>query len=289
MKDHTWIQREEYPFRSRFFDLDAGRMHYIDEGEGKPVLMIHGNPTWSFLYRHIIKGLSKTRRCIAVDLLGFGLSDKPFDWSYLPKEHAKNINILIDSLKLKDLTIIGQDWGVPIGLSCALKNPENIEKLVIMNSWMWPVADDPHFRTFSKVLGGPLGRLLIGRFNLFIKVLMKTVFVDKSRFTELVHKHYAIPQKNPRWRRGSQIFLKQIIGSTNWLESLWRQREKIADKETLLIWGMKDAALREKELHQWMKLFKKCKTVKLYNTGHYVQEERGRELVPLIENFLINK
>ncbi|NBC18401.1 MAG: alpha/beta fold hydrolase, partial [Bacteroidetes bacterium] len=90
-------------------------MHYVDEGDGPPVLMLHGNPTWSFLYRHLVRGLSDRYRCVAPDYLGFGLSDKPPGWTYRPVDHARHIAHLIDTLALRDLTLVVQDWGGPIG------------------------------------------------------------------------------------------------------------------------------------------------------------------------------
>lgn len=114
MHEALWIDRKEYPFKSHFLQLEMGKMHYIDEGSGEPIVMVHGNPTWSFLYRHLIKGLSKNYRCIAIDNIGFGLSDKPADWSYYPEDHAKNLYLLIEKLDLKGITLIVQDWGGPI-------------------------------------------------------------------------------------------------------------------------------------------------------------------------------
>ncbi|MGF1671643.1 MAG: alpha/beta fold hydrolase, partial [Balneolaceae bacterium] len=95
MNNANWIDRKEYPFESRYFEVPAGRLHYVDEGAGDPVVMVHGNPTWSFLYRDLIKRLKPNYRCIALDHLGFGLSDKPIGWSYLPEDHARNLSALI--------------------------------------------------------------------------------------------------------------------------------------------------------------------------------------------------
>ena len=117
MSEADWIDRDEYPFESHYIQVPAGRMHYVDEGSGQPVVMVHGNPTWSFLYRKVIKRLQPEYRCIAMDHLGFGLSDKPKDWSYLPAEHSTNLATLIEGLGLKNITLVVQDWGGPIGLS----------------------------------------------------------------------------------------------------------------------------------------------------------------------------
>jgi haloalkane dehalogenase len=286
MKDTSWIDRNEYPFESKFIQLDMGRMHYIDEGEGEPIVMLHGNPTWSFLYRHLVKGLSPIYRCVAVDYIGFGLSDKPPTWSYLPEDHAKNVEDLIEKLDLKDITLVVQDWGGPIGLSYALDHPGNVKRLVIMNTWAWPVSDDVHFRRFSRFLGGRLGKLLITRFKFFEKTIMRKLAKNKERFTKQVHKHYIKQFSSHNDRKGIWIFPKEIIGSTKWFDSLWSKKERIKDIPALLVWGMRDMAFREKELQTWEDLFSRSKTAKLKGVGHYVQEEAGPDLIPIITKFL---
>jgi len=283
---NEWIDKKEYPFRSNYFNVPAGRMHYIDEGEGEPIVMVHGNPSWSFLYRHLIKGLSKSHRCIVSDHIGFGLSDKPADWSYLPEEHANNLSLLIDELDLKDITLVVQDWGGPIGLSYAVNNPENVKSIIIMNTWMWSVAGDPHYERFSRFMGGAVGRFLIKRFNFFVRVVMKQAMGDKSNLPKLVHRHYFEALKEPNSRKGCWVFPKQIIESSAWLETLWSRRERIQAIPALILWGMKDIAFREKELEKWITVFYKPKVMKFENVGHFVQEEKRSQLCPIVDEFL---
>ena len=134
-KMYGWPDEKEYPFEHHYLELPMGGLHYVDEGEGDRVLvMVHGDPAWSFLYRHLIKGLSSKYRCIAMDHIGFGLSDKPEDWSYLPKAHAENLEALIGHLNLTNFVMVVQDWGGPIGLSYVLKYPDKVTSLVIMNT-----------------------------------------------------------------------------------------------------------------------------------------------------------
>lgn len=286
MRDASWIDGKEYPFKPHFLDLEMGRMHYIDEGSGNPIVMVHGNPTWSFLYRHLVKGLSINHRCIAMDHIGFGLSDKPLDWSYYPEDHAKNLKLLIERLALKDITLVVQDWGGPIGLSYALDAPENVRRLVVMNTWMWSVKGDPYYERFSGFMGGPIGRFLIRRFNFFVRVVMKKAMGDPSRLTAEVHQHYFKALDRPEERKGCWTFPKRIIGSSEWLDSLWSRRDRIKDKPALILWGMKDIAFREGELKRWESLFTDCRVKRFEDTGHFVQEEQGSGLNPLIEDFL---
>jgi haloalkane dehalogenase len=282
-----WIDRNEYPFEGRFFDQPAGRMHYIDEGNADhAIVMVHGNPTWSFLYRHMIKGLSGAYRCIAPDHLGFGLSEKPSGWDYLPESHAENFARLLDALDLASVTMAVQDWGGPIGAAYALDHPEKIQSIIIMNTWCWPVVGDPHFEKFSGFMGSPIGQFLIKRFNLFARLIMKQAFGDSSKLTSAIHSHYLKPLGSPRERKGCAAMPKRILGSSQWLEELWARKEILRQIPALILWGKKDIAFRDKELNTWKTAFESVEVHEFDQVGHYVQEEMGAALCPPIKKFL---
>jgi haloalkane dehalogenase len=286
MGNTTWINRQEYPFASHYLEVSAGRLHYVDEGSGPAVVMVHGNPTWSYLYRHMIKQLQPEYRCIAMDHIGFGLSDKPRDWSYLPSDHAANLSALIDGLGLKDITLVVQDWGGPIGLSYAVTHPENVARLIIMNTWAWPVNRDWYYIAFSGFMGGPLGRLLIRRYNFFAKSVMRQAFGDKRKLTPAAHEHYLRALPTAEDRKGCYVFPRQIVKSTPWLDQLWSNISMLMSKPTLIVWGMKDIAFREKELKRWEGAFPAARTVRLSSVGHFVQEEAPDELAAAVVPFL---
>ena len=164
-----WLDRSEYPFQPKEFKTKAGMIRYLDEGTGEPLVMVHGNPSWSFEFRALIRALSGDYRCIAPDHLGFGLSDKPADWDYLPEHHAENFEALMEELDLKNITLTVGDWGGPIGLSYAVSHPERIKAIVVTNTWFWPVDDDWYYRAFSGFMGGPAGRFLIRKYNFFAR------------------------------------------------------------------------------------------------------------------------
>lgn len=282
---NKWIDKKEYPFQSKYFDLPMGRMHYVDEGESDhAVVMVHGNPAWSYTYRKLIKCLSKKYRCIALDHIGFGLSDKPAEWDYLPENHATNLEKLLNHLKLQSITLIVGDWGGPIGLSYALYHPNKTKSIIITNTWMWSVKGIFHYEMFSGIMGGFIGRALIKRYNFFVTVLMKKMF--RAEIARSVHQHYIEPLKNPKDRKGCWIFPKQIIGSSNWLANLWSKRVAIANKPSMIIWGNKDIAFRDIELEKWKSLFSNAEVYEYEKVGHFVQEELGDEMCPLIEKHL---
>jgi haloalkane dehalogenase len=286
MSNTYWIDRQGYPFESRTFDVPAGRLHYVDEGSRDPIVMVHGNPTWSYLYRHLIKRLRPEYRCVAMDHIGFGLSDKPRDWSYLPVDHAANLTALIEGLGLKNITLVVQDWGGPIGLSYAVTHPENVARLIIMNTWAWPVNRDPYYIAFSGFVGGPIGRMLIRRYNFFARTIMRQAFGDKRKLTVAAHEHYLRALADPEDRTGCLVFPKQIIGSTPWLAQLWDNMSRLNGIPTLIVWGMKDIAFREKELIRWERTFPEARSIRLSSAGHFVQEEAPEELAEAVVPFL---
>lgn len=281
-----WLDRSAYPFASHFFETEAGRLHYVDEGAGPPVLMLHGNPTWSFLYRHVIRHLAPQYRCVAPDYLGFGLSDKPAAWSYHPADHARIIETFVEHLDLRDLTLVVQDWGGPIGLHYAVHHPERVRRLVIMNTWMWPVDDILRFRLFSSVLGSAMGRLLIQRFGLFERILMPLAFGLRGTLSTDAYRHYCAPLDRADRRKGAWVFSSEVAGAADWLGTLWARRDRLANRPTLLIWGLRDPAFRETELRQWEQLLTSAHTKRLPKVGHYVQEELGSDLGSMVASFL---
>lgn len=274
----AWINTEEYPFIPKKFAQPMGTMRYVDEGRGDPFVMVHGNPSWSFEFRALIKHFAQTHRCIAPDHIGFGLSDKPADWTYLPQQHAENLERLLESLNLHNLTLIFDDWGGPIALSYAIKHPEKVKNIIVTNTWLWPVNDDWYYRAFSGFMGGPIGRWLIRRYNFFAWSVVKVAYGDKSKLTPEVHRHFlqALPEGQ---RKGSYVFPKQIIGATDWLAGLWNQRQKLDGKVKLIAWGMKDIAFREKEMRRWAAAFPTAVVVRYSNAGHFVAEEEATALI----------
>jgi haloalkane dehalogenase len=281
-----WLDREEYPFASHTFSTPAGRMHYVDEGAGAPILFVHGNPTWSFLYRELIKALAPAYRCVAPDHLGFGLSDRAPTGAYRPAAHAARLRALIEALDLRDLVLVVHDWGGPIGLDYAGAHPERVRGLVILNTWMWPVNDDPYYRLLGALAGSRLGRFLYLRLELFTRIAMPLWFGDRSRLTPEIHDHYLAPLDAPRDRLATWVLSREVLASRAWLAALWRRRKALAPIPKLIVWGMKDLAFREKELRRWQRTFPAADVVRLEGVGHFVPEEAPRTLTGTVKRFL---
>ena len=189
-----------YPFESRWADTSAGRVHYVDEGSGRPILMCHGNPTWSFLYRRVIARLGDRFRCISVDYPGFGLSDRPDGYSYTPAAHAATVGDLVDQLDLEGLIVMGQDWGGPIGLSVAVQRADRVAGLACMNTWYWP-ADSLPTKLFARVMSSrPMQRRILEK-NFFVEKLIPAGTTRDLSDQEMEHTGASSrpPTRAPAW------------------------------------------------------------------------------------------
>ncbi len=271
-KTNEWVDRQEYPFKPNYLSVDGGRMHYVDEGIGSPVVFIHGSPTWSFMYRRMIRDLSMRHRCIAPDLIGFGLSEKPSGWSYSPQAQALNISHLLDSLDLQDITLVVHDFGGPIGLSYAIANPPRVRALVIMNSWLWSLSENSHARKIDHRARNPIGRIMY-QANHPVNVEMPRAFADRLKFPDKVHEQYKGPFANSKERGGPHGLAKSILAAGPWYSALLAQREKLQDKQALIIWGLQDPMLGADSLARWRNILPNARVEELNNGGHFVAEE----------------
>lgn len=280
-----WVDKNEYPFESNYFETQNGQLHYIDEGEGDIMLFVHGTPTWSFLYRNYIKEFSKTHRCIALDHLGFGLSDKPQDFIGTPEAHAQNLCQLIEHLNLTNITLVVHDFGGPIGLSYAIANPNNVKKIVLFNTWLWSTAKDKVAQKIDKILHSPIGNFLYINTNFSPSVLFKKAFFDKKKLNKTIHNQYKKPFPNKRNRYGLLNIGKSLIGSSAWYQKQWKQINRIKHKPFLILWGEQDDFIKTNQLEKWQSVLLNQKTIR-YQAGHFVQEEKPQESINEIKNWI---
>lgn len=283
--EKKWLSPSLYPFDSHYASLKAGNMHYIDEGEGDVILFVHGTPTWSFLYRDFVKELSKTHRCIAVDHLGFGLSEKPEAFVGTPQAHAANLSELILKLDLRNITLVVHDFGGPIGLAAGIKHADRIKKVVLFNSWLWATKDNEAAQKIDKLINGWLGRSLYLNFNFSPKVLLKKGFTDPKNLPKNVHQHYTKPFPSKSTRMSLLNLAKSLVGSSDWYEQQWQQLGKLAKKEWLILWGVADPFITTEYLDKWRERLPAA-TVREYDCGHFVQEEQTRNAITEIEGFV---
>ncbi len=260
-----------YPFTSRWFESSVGPVHYIDEGQGRPILLLHGNPDWSFLYRQIISQLKGHFRCVALDYPGFGLSHHPEGYGFTAAEHAAVVTELVDYLDLQDTVLMGQDWGGPIGLEVASQQPNRFSGIALGNTFYQP--PDRMMRIFSAVMSSaPIQKRILQR-NFFVEKLMRMSI--KSRIDEPAFDHYVQTNPTPESRTGFAVFPRQIRDAEPFLEALdKRVKSALATKPTLLFFGRKDPAMGTKRVEKrWRNDFPHATVVELKEAGHYIQED----------------
>ncbi len=260
--------------QDRFIDLAGGaRIHYVEAGSGPPLLMLHGNPTWSFLYRHFVYWLSDRYRCIAPDYPGFGLSPGPAGYGFTPREHSQVVERFVDALGLDGITLMVHDWGGPIGLGFAGRRPERVRRLIIGNTWAWPITGDPHFERFSALMGGPIGRFLIVNLNAFVNVFIPRGIRRHRRLPPEVMAMYRRPFARRADRLPMAIFPREIRASADYLAEVEAGLARLRDRPTLIVWGTADIAFRARERERFEALFPHHRTVLLPRAGHYIQED----------------
>lgn len=286
MQDTSWLDRKAYPFAPHYFGAGEGRMHYVDEGAGRPVVMVHGLPTWSFLYRQLIGALAPGYRCVAPDHLGFGLSDKPRDAAYRPEDHARRLASFIEQLGLRDIVLAVHDFGGPIGLSYALERPDNVAALVVFNSWMWPLDGEQTVRRSDLLLRGPLGALLYERMGFSMRVMMPYGWGKSSPLTPALHQQYRMVAPSPGDRRPQLAMARSLLGSNDWFAGLWARRERLRDRPALLLWGLRDPTFMGHELPRWHEVLPGAEAHSFDEVGHFVPDEAGEQAAPLVRSFL---
>lgn len=261
----------EYPFTSQWYERPEGWVHYIDEGAGIPVVMCHGNPTWSYLYRKIIKELTPDCRCIAYDLPGFGYSSHPSGFQYTPQEHVRWVeSLLFEHLKLERLILVVQDWGGPIGLDIATRHPDKIIGVVISSTWAWPVRLP--VKVFSLLLGNPLGRELNLRFNFFPTRLIEWALGPQSR-TSATLAAYERPFPTRQSRAGMAAFPAQLRAASSWLDALEKRLHTLKKKPISFVFGRKDILTRPADMERWLRHFPNADVQRDASAGHYTQED----------------
>lgn len=276
MANH-WLDKSEYPFKPNYFDVNGHKLHYLDEGNGEIILFVHGTPSWSFDYRNQIKSLSLHYRCIAIDHMGFGLSDKPEFYNYSTQNHSTTLTNFIHAKNLANITLVVHDFGGVIGLNVASQFPDKIKRLVIFNSWLWSSKTDPDFIKLAKVLKNPILPFLYRHLNFSPRFILPQSFGDKKISKHLL-KQYTKPFADKSQRNGPLAFAKSLLNDQDWFEECWNNHEPISAKPTLFIWGMKDPIIKPHNLAKFQGGFRNSTTVKLETCGHFPQEE-GSELV----------
>jgi haloalkane dehalogenase len=284
-----WLDRELFPFASRFLRTSQGRVHYVDEGprEGEVVLLVHGTPSWSFEYRHLIPVLARTRRVIAVDHLGFGLSERPTDFPYTPEAHTQVLREVIDGLGLTRFALAVHDYGGPIALPIAVTEPERISSLVLMNTWFWDLESDREFWRVARFAASFVGRFLYRWLNASLRLIMPSAYGDRRKLTPRIHGQYLAPFP----RRADRVrvlwtLARSLVASSPSFGQIWDGRARLGTIPSLVVWGLSDSALKPYMLERVRAALPQANVETLPGVGHWPQEEAPAEVARLIDSFL---
>jgi haloalkane dehalogenase len=285
--------RAEYPFASNFFSLGKHQLHYVDEAPdssvGGPVLFCHGNPTWSFYYRNLISAVSKSRRAIAIDNIGCGLSDKPAGYDYCLQNHIDNACQLVDDLDLWNVTLVAHDWGGAIGVGALQGRPERFKRIVLFNTAAFPPPYCP-FRI--RACRWPIvGKIGLQGFNLFAKAAVTMATERKGGLPETIAQGMLAPYDNWANRVATYGFVKDIPLSKGHktyavLERMESRLKEFADWPIMLAWGMKDWCFRPECLERFESHWPKAEVHRFAEAGHYVVEDAKDQVVEKLINFL---
>ncbi|TWS19815.1 alpha/beta fold hydrolase [Tsukamurella asaccharolytica] len=279
-----WVDDELFPFTSRFVDLDGHTVHYIDEGSGPTLLMLHGNPTWSFLWRDVIRDLSSAFRCIAVDYPGFGLSTAAPGYHYLPEEHTDVIGSFVDALDISGATLVGQDWGGPIGLAVTQRRPGTFDRLVLTNTWAWPTNGDLYFEGFSRIGGASPLRLLARHVDLVVNTFIPMGH-HRRKPSPAEMAHYRQAQATPQRRQASAILPSRIIASRGFFTDIESRLGEVDHLPTLIVWGGASWVFRHNELKRLESTFRDRQTVTIDGAGLYAQSDAPTDFAAAIRNW----
>lgn len=288
------VSKNLYPFESHWLDLDGLRYHYVDEGQGDPVVMLHGNPTWSFYYRNLITALSDRYRTIAPDHIGCGLSDKPDDesYDYTLSRRVDDLEVLLAALDIdENITLVVHDWGGMIGMAYATRHPARIKRLVILNTSAFSL---PATKAFPWALwicrNTALGTYLVRRFNAFSGIASYVGCKRKTMSREL-RAAYRAPYDSWANRIATLRFVQDIPlkpgdRAYDLVMQVEQDAAKLADRPMLICWGMKDFVFDRHFLKRWEDTFPDAKVHRFEDCGHYILEDASEEVIELIDDFL---
>jgi cis-3-alkyl-4-acyloxetan-2-one decarboxylase len=281
-----------FPFAPHYEEIEGVGLHYVDEGSGEPILLLHGDPTWGYLYRRFVPPLSVGHRCIVPDHMGMGKSAVlPDAARYHLRQHIDNLDALFLRLDLRNVTLVVHDWGGPVGLGVAVRHPERIKRLVLMNTWAfapWPGGPLPRM---LEIIRSDRGEAFVLKRNGYLEPAIIGTTYDTTRLTETVMAAYRAPFPTPESRIAMLSWSRDIpIDEADRSYAQMRQIEaglaQFAATPTLLIWGMRDPVLPPPVLHQWQRVLPHAKTLQIADASHFLQEDAPEQIVEAIAEFI---
>ncbi len=283
-----------FPFTRNYINRNGHQYHYVNEGQGSPVVMVHGNPSWSFYYRNLVNQLSKNHQCIVPDHIGCGLSDKPDDdgYDYTLANRIDDLEALLEHLEIKEnITLVVHDWGGMIGMGYAARYPERIKRLVILNTGAFHL---PKAKKLPPALwlgrNTMLGTALVRGVNAFSSVA-SYIGVKRKPMSKEVREAYVAPFNSWTNRISTLRFIQDIplkVGDRNYqlVSDIAGSLAQFDKLPMIICWGLKDFVFDKHFLDEWQQRFPEAQVHAFEDCGHYILEDASDEVVPLIGNFL---
>lgn len=261
-------------------------MNYVDEGQGRPIVFVHGAPLWSFCWRHLIKGLQRSYRCIAPDHLGFGLSDKYEDIDYSPPAHSRRLGLLLDELGVDDATLVVHDYGGPVAIDWALQNPGRVREIVIFNSWLWSLREDRVARSLYRIFNSTINRAYYRILPAGPAFFLPVLFADRYRVPRFTREQYLMPFAHHRERTAPYAAARDLVRYSSWYEGLGERAAELRQFGTQLIWGMEDSSLGESAIEQWNGLLPDVRVTRLARAARYAMDDMPVRSLEAVRAFL---
>jgi haloalkane dehalogenase len=285
-----WLDKSAYPFQSHFLFLDGHRLHYIDEGSGPLLVFLHGNPLWSFQYRHMIRPLREQFRCIALDYPGFGLSEARAGFTNTLTGNSTLVEHFIKALSLTDITLVVFDTSVSIGLGVVARHPEWFRALILSNGFAWPLTEDSTIYRFVKIVASPLFRFMIVNFNMLLRYTVSgLVRQSKTKLTQAEKQAYLMPFADKGRRRHQHDLFRSIVNSQDYLLNLKGCLIDIRDFPTLLAFADNDPTYKAGWLQRYESIFPNHNSVRIEGSHHFPQEYDPGAMVKAIREWWENK
>lgn len=277
----------QYPFQPRFMEIQGHQLAYLDQGQGVPVVMVHGNPSWSYLYRNLVSHLQGRYRCIVPDHLGCGFSDKPQDYPYQLHNHLENLEVLLDRLAIERCVLVVHDWGGAIGLGWAGRHPQRVAGVVVLNTAAFRANRMP--LRIAVCRWPVVGEFLVRGLNGFAGAA--TFMAVNKRMQPEVARGFLAPYDSWRNRVAVHRFVQDIPMNPehpSWatLVAVEQGLEHLQDVPMLLCWGGRDFCFNDWFYQQWLRRFPRAEARYFKDAGHYVLEDAMGEIGPLMDRFL---
>ncbi|MCE9685024.1 alpha/beta fold hydrolase [Shewanella sp. AS16] len=282
------------PFTRHFFSRNGHKLHYVNEGRGEPVVMVHGNPSWSFYYRNLVAALKQDHQCIVPDHIGCGLSDKPGDaaYDYTLKQRIDDLEALLAHLGVQEqITLVVHDWGGMIGMGYAARHPERIKRLVILNTGAFHLPKSKPFPWPLWICRNTLlGTVLVRGFNAF-SAIASHVGVKRNPMPKAIRQAYVAPFNSWANRISTLRFVQDIPlrpGDRNYelVSDIAASLEKFTRVPALICWGLKDFVFDKHFLAEWRRRLPLAQVHEFADCGHYILEDAGEQVIAQIQAFL---